>query len=410
MRRLSLALLLLALPGCAVWRARPVALEAEVVNDGNRVLTLEGQAQLPDRAPLEAVLTETEERVVARGRGTVHHGRWFLTLDVSLAPGNTPMDLAVVFDPVDAPSEVQREVGGEGQRMVGEGVEFDGSHPRLVERLRIVLPMNRRDAGIREVMAGDFEAGIAALEPVLERTPGDVEAGAWLGLALLQRYPAERRPRSRAHQALLAARKAGVGEPARSQVEEWLARLEREASLDDRRRERSHEERAARERQERRKRLVEPGRALGGIDLGAEAGVVFGQYRPAAFPTWGTDPVVVTFPQLPGVEVEFDGGTRLVTRISTSSEGQRLEGGLGVGSPFMAFQERFPGLQARFGPLQAGPDGVRRSRGEVRSAEGLLVVVEREVDDLGLPMDGVVAIGVVPPTRRSAPGERLSNP
>lgn len=380
-----------------------MALQARVVNDGNRLLTVEGEADLPHGSPLEAVLTGTEDRVVARGQGMVRGGVWYLTMDIAQAPGNTPMELAVTFDPTKAPSGVRREVGDEGERMVGDGVEREGSHSIVVERLRVILPMSRRDAGIREVMSGDFATGIAALEPVLERHPDDAEAGAWLALAQLQRLPAERRPQSRSHKLLLRAQKAGLGEPLRSQVTEWLGRLQREASMDDRRRERDDARQAATDLKERRAKLVEPGKALAGIDLGMDAGTLFGDHTPAQFPTWGQGPVVVTFPKLPGVEVELDGVTRRVTRVTSTSPEHRLEGDLGVGSPYLAFQGRYPALVAGFGELQAGEDGVRRTRGEARTDDGLVIVVERVLDELGLPMDSVVGVGVVAPVRATPP-------
>lgn len=410
--RTLVLLLLLALPtGCGVFQARSVSLEAAVVNDGNLVLTVEGAGDLPEAAPVSAELL-LGQRILGRGRAVLRHGRYFLTLDVSQAPGNTPLVLEVSFDPTAAPASVRREVGAEGERMVGSQVEEEGGRLRVVERLRVVLPMSRRDAAIRQVQAGDFAAAIAGLEPVVEKFPEDREAAAWLALAHLQRNPGERKPGSRAHQLLAAAVGSGLSEPSASQARDWLDRLDREATRAALRREVEDARQAELARQEKRRTEIVPGRSLGGIDLGMEAREVFGQHAPDRFPAFAGGTETVRLGKLE-VEVDLDGASLRVTRVATTSPKFRLPGDLGVGSPLMAFQERLPGGVASFGPVERGEDGVRRAHGRCEFPEGLALEVERTLDEIGLPIDEVVGLEIVPPVAvppppAAAPGTSAS--
>ena len=367
-----------------------MGLEASVVNDSNRVLTVEGTAELPEGAPVVALLQEGE-RILGRGRATLRHGRFFMTLDVERVPGNTPLDLEVAFDPLGAPGPVLREVGSEGERMVGDQVEEEGGRLRVVDRLAVVLPMSRRDAALRQVQAGDLVEGAAGLEAVVAQVPEDLEAATWLALARLQRNPAERKPGSTSHRALVAAWEAGLGEPARSEARAWLDRLDRAGQEEAREQARRDDLR----RQQEARLEIRPGRSLAGVELGMPAGTVFARYTPDRFPAFRGGTETVRLPDL-GVEVELDGLTRRVTRVSTSDPRFRLPGDLGVGSPLQAFQERFPGGFGTFPPLQRGPEGVRRARGAWRlPSEGLVLGVERVIDEIGLPEDEVVELGVV---------------
>ncbi len=406
LRNLVLVGLALLMAGCGCLRSRSVHLETALVNDGNRLLTIEGTGDLPEGSPISVVLKDGE-RLVGRSRSTVRRGRFFATLDVSQAPGNVALLLETSFAPRSAPEEIQREVGAEGQWMVGDQVEEEGGAWRLVDHVRLILPMNRRDAAIRQVQRGDLVAGIAGLQSVVGQVADDPEAAAWLALARMQRIPAERQAGSTAHRNLAKAwRLSRLPEPLRQEARTWLTRLGREEALLARKQAWERERRQARASRERRRWQVEPGRAMAGVEIGAEASKVLAEFMPDRMPDFSAGNPTVRLPSR-DVEVELDAGTRRVVRVFSTSEGFRLPGDLGVGVPLLVFQERFPGVQVAYGPVQTAPDGTRMARGEAVLEEGLVLLVERHYGELGLTFDMVVGMGVVAPGRAQ---EVLPNP
>ncbi len=410
LRRRLLAPLLLSLVlacGCGVFGSFPASLEAGLVNDSNQLLVLEGTARLPDSAPVFATLRDGE-RTLGQAGSTVEGERFFLTLDVSLAPGNRPLLLEVAFDPRQAPERVLRLVGPEGRWMVGSQVheEEDGRY-RVVQALNVVLPMSRREAAIRLVRSGDLAAGIAGLESVVALDGADREARAWLALARLQRHPGERQPGSPSHQALAEFRSEGFSEPLDSQVSSWLSRLDREAEVLASRQAWEQERRRLKEERERERWRVRPGRSMAGVDLGMEGRVLFAAHPPARVPEPVDGVRTVVVPDL-DVEVELEVQTNQVIRIRTTSPGFRLSGDLGVGAPLLAFRESHPDLLATLGPIESDREGRRRARGQAFLAEGLVLEYERTFEGPGLAMDVVVGMSVVAPGQALPPASQAT--
>jgi len=401
LRNLFLVGLALLMAGCGCLRSRSVHLQTDLVNDGNRVLTLEGTGNLPDGSLLSATLKDAE-RTLGRSRATLGRGRFFMTMDISQAPGNVPLLLEVTFDPRSSSAEVQAQVGHEGQWMLGDQVEEDRESWRLVDRARLILPMNRRDAAIRLVQGGNLVEGIVGLQSVVGQVSEDPEAAAWLALARMQRIPSERQAGSTSHRNLAKAWRVGrlsgaLGDEARL----WLARLGREQALLERRQAWERERRQAQAARERRRWQVEPGKSMAGVDLGLEAGRFLAEFKADRLPDFSAGNPVVRLTDRQ-VEVELDAATRRVVRVFSTSERFRLPGDLGVGVPLLVFQERYAGLEVSFGPVQTAADGSRTALGEAVLDEGLVLRVERHVGRLGLNFDLVVGLGVVFPGFRPA--------
>ncbi|NMA26278.1 MAG: hypothetical protein GX934_00765 [Burkholderiales bacterium] len=398
-RRLSLSLLwsLVLAWGCGVLGSFPSSLEVHLVNDSNQILVLEGTARLPDSAPVSAEIRDAD-RSLAHASSLVSRGRFFMTLDIALIPGNKPLLLEVVFDPQQASDQVLAEVGPDGRWMVGEQVheEEDGSY-RLVQAVQVVLPMSRRDAAIRQVQAGDLAAGIAGLEPVVAQEQEDLEARAWLALARLQKDPGERTPGSTSHQDLsAAARTQSLPGLLHSQVSSWLARLDREAAILANKQAWERERRRLQEQREQERWRVRPGRSLAGVELGLEGHVLFAAHPPASLPAPVDGLRRVRLPDL-DLEVDLDTQIQRVVRIRTTSERFLLPGQLGVGAPLLAFREHHPDMVAVLGPIERGRDGQRIARGEAWLPEGLILEYERTFAGSGLAVDVVIGMVVVPP-------------
>ncbi len=396
LRNLVLVGLALFMAGCGCLGSRSFHLQTDLVNDGNRLLALEGTSNLPEGSRLSATLKDAE-RLLGTNRTTLRQGRFLMTLDVSQAPGNVPLLLEVTFDPRSASAEIQDVVGAEGQWMLGDQVEDEGGAWRLVDRAHVILPMNRRDAAIRLVEGGSLVEGIVGLQSEVGQVTEDPEAAAWLALARMQRIPSERQAGSTSHRNLAkAAQVARLSGALGDEARLWLTRLGREEALLARRQTWARERRQAQASRERRRWLVEPGKAMAGVELGGEAARVLAEFKPDRIPDFSAGNAVVRLTDRQ-VDVELDAATRRVVRIFSTSERFRLPGDLGVGVPLLVFQERYPGLAVSFGPVQTAEDGSRTAHGEAVLEEGLVLRVERHVGRLGLNFDLVVGLGVVPP-------------
>ncbi len=102
-----LRILALLVVGCRPNWVRTYRLDFQTLNDGNRLLSIEGTTNLPTQAPLEAVLTDNYGRQLARSQASVTpRANFSMVLDISAAPGGVPLTLEVRYDPQHAPVHV----------------------------------------------------------------------------------------------------------------------------------------------------------------------------------------------------------------------------------------------------------------------------------------------------------------
>ncbi|MEW6277498.1 MAG: hypothetical protein AB1758_02665, partial [Candidatus Eremiobacterota bacterium] len=330
MRAVRLGLAALLTLSCTVTPVRRYHLGVEVVNDQNRILSVEGRTNLPDGAPIEALLLDPgADLTVSHGRGTVHSSRYFLQLDVSRAPGGERLDLEVRFDPMLAEPSVRRQVGPRGVGMGGELVEEEeDGRTVLVRRVGVVLPMEGREAAMRAVDPSNPEPGIRRMESYVLRNPQDSEAMVRLALVLLAHREPERHPGSRAHALLSRAYDLNPAGDFGSDAYRWNLYLGQAArELEAQRRIQDAMNQADPRRRLQQMAEVLPGEALGAVRLGVPAGTLFTRFWPDRFPSYQGDEVEkIRIRDLQDVEIGVDPHSRLIVSASTRSEFFRLPG------------------------------------------------------------------------------------
>lgn len=394
--RLVCSLLILAcclLAGCTVRAVRDFELTARVLNDSNHLLVVEGNSDLPDGAPIEAVLVDRDGRRLAASRGELRDSIYFVVLDVRRAPGFVPLTVEVAYDPLLAGAAVTETTGPRGEAMNGDQVEESHGRNRLVSRMDVVLVVSTRQAAMRELKG---EGSLRELEAYVARNPRDTIAMVELALAYLNWRPSERRMGSRAHALLVRAVQINPDTDMTVEARLWLSKLEAE-------------ERARQAHRAYRQALatgpggrfstnstVVPGKALGEIRLGMPLRALVRRFAPDGIPDLSGEGVVeIRFPEYHGLTVTVDKQSQQV--VSATATGFfRLPSGAGVGSLVQEFYSDYPRIRVAFGEPETQEDGTRVSYGAVRLKGLFLMLERRQGSGFGIPVDKVIEIGVLP--------------
>lgn len=393
------ALLYGACSGCAVLGYHSVRMETELINEGNCLLTVGGTTNLPSGIAVVTTLGENDS-VLKRVEGRVNKGQYSMVLDVSDLEGNKRFNLDVYTDASLWDEKQQDKLGERGQYMVGRQVEEVGNGFRLAQHFVVVLPMDKREAAIRRIKNGDYAYGIAALDAFVEQNSEDVQAIAWLALALVHNNQSERHLHSRAYDLLHSFDVKTLPKELRDPCQNWLDRWENEEAVLRAKRER--EEAIAKHRREAKERQKEfvPGKHMSDIFIGEEARRVFSVF-PLNYPLdWDQDVVRFEIPERQ-VVVYFDPATRKVVEIATVSPDIRHVSGLGVGSDFQRVLELFPGGSMSWEESSGRNKGVGIDEvaevltGYYTHPKGIVFGVRREVLGLGLNIDTVTSISVI---------------
>ena len=385
----------LLLGGCRPTWLRTYRIDFQTINDNNSLLVLEGTTNLPPQAPLEASLTDSYGRRLARSETVVGpQGAFSTVLDLAGVPGRRALSLEVRFDPQRAPVHVLAKTGTKGEGMTGPQVETFADRSILVRRVSMMLAMDERQSALRDTERG--EEGVRELEGYVARHPQDGQALLLLAVSQLKARPQERHAGSEAH-ALLQRGLAlqGANQEVMLEAKLWASRLDSEEKA--RKAERDRVKKQDPSENLRHNRVIVPGRSLGEITLGEPLRILSRRYTLDHTNFQSYDPVE-TF-GLKGafkVEVRVDRTTGRVVGVSTRSDFFRLEGGLGVGSLRQEVEEKYGALPVEFGAEEKRDDGCLYSEGQVTLTNGLVLTIERRTDPtFPLPVDTVSAIEVV---------------
>ncbi|MCA9796167.1 MAG: tetratricopeptide repeat protein [Candidatus Eremiobacteraeota bacterium] len=391
----ALVLLILALlAGCTVRMVTSYKLDARVTNEGNNLLTIEGESNLPEGAPVEAQLVDKGGRRLARGEGQVSDGHFFMVLDVGRVPGYTHHQLVVDFDPIVAPYTVTDLTGKRGEAMTGEQVEFEAGRYRLVKRLDLVLEVNDRQAGYRELERGDLAGAARELESHLQRNPRDVDATMRLAETYIQWRKAEQRAGTRAYALFQRVVDLAPDSEQAGRARLWISRIDAER--------RAREAQAELERslknggRFRELKAIRPGRALGAISLGMPYRPLARRFAPLSRPDFSGDGVErVVFKDFNGVSVGVNRRTHRVVWAATESDFYELPNGLKVGSVIQEFRGRMRVRTPHYGKVSSDSEGYEVSYGDV-AVDGLVLTFQRRTDPtFRLPVDRLYRITVV---------------
>ncbi len=389
---------------CSFFGYKSLRLETTIINDANRLLTLQGKTNLPDGVAVAANIGENGQ-VLKRTQAAVHEGQYCLLLDVSDMEGNTRYDLEVFTQATLWDDSQKAKFGERGEFMVGRQVEELGDGFKLAEHFVVVLPMAKREAAIRRIKNGDYAYGVANLESIVEEDSHDDQAVAWLALALIHNNQAERHIGSRAYDLLHAAKIEKLPKSLRQQCEIWLERWN--AEEEDIRARKERQDAIAYHRSEAKRRLGEivPGKRMADISIGMDSKRLF-SVCPLRTPLdWNEEIVEFSVPERK-VVVYIDSATRKVVEVATSSADLRLAGDLGVGSDMVAIMERFPGGTMSWEEIGmvkgsaakgAVDDVVEVSKGEYSHPSGVVFGVRRESLALGLNVDTVTSVSILAP-------------
>ena len=381
-------ILLALLVGCSITRVRPYHLTVSLTNDSNRLLTVEGETNLPEEAPIEAAIYEESGRRLLVHQTKVQDGSFFVLLELSKLAGYTPYRLEVAFDPLLASGDTTGLTGARGEAMTGDQVEFESGRYRLVEKFSLTLS----GEGKALVQHHDPAVMVKQLEKLVEDNPEDLELKLQLALALLRWSESERRPGTRAHLLLNEVIATRENSTEAETAKMWIGRLEAEEKA--RRAEAAlREDMAGKGRFVKRTRVV-PGESLGAIRLGMPYRVLGRRFRPVRRPSFAGDGVAtIEFKDFKGVSVGVDRQTRRVVWASSTDPFFRMDGGYGVGS----LVQEVPGLKTpKFGPEETDDEGNRVSYG-VRAKRGVEFTIERKKDPVTrFPIDSIAEIRVLP--------------
>ncbi|MBQ7568497.1 hypothetical protein IJT17_06815 [bacterium] len=401
LRNLTAAVLLLVCCGCTVMGYHSVRLETDLVNDGNCLLTIGGATNLPSGIPVVVTLG-SNDTVLKRAECRVSKGKYSMVLDVSDLDGNTRFNLDVFTEAALWDRAQQAELGDRGQYMAGRQVEECGNGFRLAQHFVLVLPMEKREAAIRRIKNGDYAYGVAALENIVEQNSDDVQAIAWLALALVHNNQSERYLQSRAYDLLHSLDINKLPKDLREQCQPWLERWEAEEA--EARAKKERRDAIAKFRQDAQKRLKSfaPGSYMADISIGEPAKRVFSSCPLRGVLDWNQEAVRFDVPER-RVVVFFDPQTRKVAEIVTESSELHHVSGIGVGSDLQRVLEVFPGGSMTWEEqgkraAEAGIDEVAEvSYGYYSHPKGIVFGVKREVLGIGLNIDTVTSVSVLSP-------------
>ena len=387
--------------GCAMFGYRSVSLDIDVVNEGNRLLTVAGSADLPNGLPLAVSLSDSET-VLKRVNTEVIKSQYGAVLDISDLNGNERYILEVSTDPTLWNEEQRRELGDYGQCMMGNQVEEEGINYCLRERIRLLLPMQKREAAIRHIQNGDYAFGISALNDVVALNGSDEEAAAWLAVALVHNNQGERHLNSRAYDIMHKIKSAKLPRELRGQCAQWLERWKNEESELKLKQERAKAIAANRQAAAQRRLEIVPGRGMADIYIGQEARAVFSVCPLAGSMDWSGEVARFDVPQRQ-VVVYFAPETRRVVEVATNSARLRHVSGLGVGSELQDVMRVFPGGELSWeeesqSQGEGGLDEVTEVRlGRYEHPKGIVFGLKREVLGLGLSVETVTSVSVIAP-------------
>ncbi len=392
----ALFVLSVFLAGCSFLGYFDADLSVSVTNDKNHLLAVEGRTSMPDETPVSVVLREGKE-VLAKGSASVKSGAFAVTLDLSTAPGNCALNLDIVLDPSKGPESVQRVTGKRGEYLYGEQVEEVGNLYLLTERLRLVLPMDRRAVAIRRAMSGDYNLAITNLEDMLAIEPDDQDLKAWLAYSLLSRDPHEDKLGSQAYQLLGSVKVERLSEPVRTHCKKWVRRLQQLKAEQAKESERKKAIAKTMAKREALKGKLEAGKFLGGVYLGSTAREVYELAIPDKYPAWSDEVIVYHMPDR-NVEVHFDGKSSEVIEVHSEDPKFAAKNNVGVGSSLLEAAGAYPDGRLTMGPAEAQPDGTSVAFGEYSCPEGLVFYIKRLTATDGLILsEKVKGLSVVPP-------------
>lgn len=375
------------LQACHLTWVRRIHLDAELLNDRNQLLTVEGRCNLPDGAQIEARLLDKDGRRWSGGKGLIQDGRYYIILEVSRCPGFRPLNLNLFFDPLVASAKVQRYTGTRGEAMEGPLVVDSHDRSMVLLRKRVVLTMSARQANLRRLEAGDGD--LDELRSYLARHPNDAHSLIGLGLAFLKRRPSQHYKNSEAYKML---REGILNKPAETSLEMearlWIARLD-----DKDRREREERERAKAPSYSARfqdQHLVRPGQALGAFELGMGRSFLSRSFR-----LQPSDQSNLAFiEEFPNMRLTFSNEDGRLERVSTQDVRFRTQEGIGPGSDLAELKRVLPDLKIQFGLEETRADGRVYSNTTVL-LEGIQLVVERSYDpNIPLPQETIKEVEV----------------
>ncbi len=381
----SIALLLCA---CTITPVTHFELEAKLINDANRLLTVEGRSNLPEGSPLEVGVFEGERRLILE-QARVEEGRFYALVDLTPLNGQTPYRVEVAFDPLLAEAEVTDLTGARGEAMNGEQVEYKNGRYRLVDEFALTLSGSGMSLAYHE----DPAVLVKQLEKLCSERPDDVEYQLQLALALLRWSEGERRPGTRADRILHRVIESVPNSTQAETAKMWIGRLEAEEQA--RRAEAELNEQIAGGGLFTRRRRVVPGQSLGAIRLGMPYRALGRRFKVKRRPRFDSDEEVITveFKDFKGVSVGVDSATRKIVWASTTDPFFKLDGGYGAGSVI----QEVPGLRTpKFGPFGYDDEGFEVAYGVV-SRPGIEFTIARKKDPVTkFPLDVVDEIRILP--------------
>ncbi|MCR5662881.1 MAG: hypothetical protein K6G50_12280 [bacterium] len=392
---LLMVLMGLACAGCSMFGYKSYYLSTELINDANKILTVEGRTNLPSGSPITSIIADDSEHTLARSEGLAENGAYCLVLDLSMVPGNKNVILEVYCDPVSASDKVKSILGDDGRYMMGSQIEETPAGNRLMQRTHLVLPMSRRDSAIKSVQLGDYSLGVSGLEGIIDQNPDDKEAQGWLALALLQHNPSERQVDSRAYGILKKINPATLQNPLKNSCQVWFDKINAEAAEAKEKRSRAEAIRLAKRQREQMKQTIKPGVSLGGVKIGATFKEAVAACPPSLYPSWNADVVKYTM-QDRGVTVYFDKETKRVDALSTRKPKTGLKGGINIGSSLNDALPYYPGGRSRIIEHKKVADG-KISVGEFIHPSGLILTFRREYGLFGPVNDEIIEMTVVAP-------------